>query len=96
VATGLLVALLSVFATATPVAHEADALARHTVAMTVVSTAAPTLPAPHSAPELPVAGAGTPLPPRAAPRTTHVAHAAEAHPRAHRRPAADRAPPARA
>lgn len=91
-ATGLLIALLAVFAMATPVHHEPGTLAPQTV----VSMAAPTLPAPHTTPELPLAGAETTQHPPTAPRLVHVAAEPDAHPRAHRRPAADRAPPARA
>jgi len=90
VATGLLTALLAVFAMATPVHHEPSTLAPHTVA----TTAAPTLPAPHTTPEIPLAGAETALHPPLAPRLVPVEPEPDAHPRAHHRPAAGRAPPA--
>jgi hypothetical protein len=93
VATGLLIALLAVFATAAPAHHEQGTLSPP---HTVVTAAAPTLPAPHSAPELPLAGAETTQHPPVAPRLVHVEAEPDAHPRAHRQPAADRAPPARA
>ncbi|MFC4855325.1 hypothetical protein [Actinophytocola glycyrrhizae] len=90
-ATGLLIALLAVFAMSTPVHHEPGTLSPHTVA----AAAAPTLPAPHTTPDLPLAGAETALHPPVAPRLVHVEAEPDAHPRAHRRPSADRAPPAR-
>ncbi|MFI7675828.1 hypothetical protein [Actinophytocola sp. NPDC049390] len=92
VVTGLLIALLAVFATATSAHHEPGTLAPHTVA----TTAAPTLPAPLTTPELPLAGAETAEPPPLAPRQAPVAAEPEPLPRADRRPATDRAPPARA
>lgn len=92
VATGLLIALLAVFAMATPAHHEPDTLSPHTV----VAAAAPTLPAPLSTPEIPLAGAETTQHPPVTPRLVHVEAEPDAHPRAHRQPAADRAPPARA
>jgi hypothetical protein len=92
VATGLLIALLAVFAMVTPVHHEPGSLSPHTV----VSTAAPTLPSPHTTPETPLAGAETTLRPPVMPRVVHVEAEPDAHPRARREPAANRAPPARA
>jgi hypothetical protein len=91
VATALLVALFAVFGISTPVQHDEDRAAPHALA----SVAAPTLPASHTIPELPLAGAETAEHPPAAPRADHVEQPAEAPPRAHRQPAADRAPPAR-
>jgi hypothetical protein len=90
-ATGLLIALLAVFAIATPAHHEPGILAPHTIA----TAAAPSLPAPHTTPELPLAGAETTQHPPTAPRLVHVDAEPAPHPRAHRRPAAGRAPPAR-
>lgn len=92
VATGLLIALLAVFAMVTPVHHEPGTMSPRTV----VSTAAPTLPAPSATPEIPLAGAETTLHPPVTPRLVHVEAEPAAHPRAHREPAAGRAPPARA
>ncbi|MDQ3785851.1 MAG: hypothetical protein M3422_01230 [Actinomycetota bacterium] len=92
VVTGLLIALLAVFATASPAHHEPGTLAPHTVA----TTAAPTLPAPHTTPDIPLAGAETAEPPPLAPRQAPVTAEPEPLPRADRRPATDRAPPARA
>ena len=91
VATGLLIALLAVFAMVTPIHHEPGTMSPHTV----VSTAAPTLPSPNTTPELPLAGAETTLHPPVTPRLVHVEAEPDAHPRAHREPAAGRAPPAR-
>jgi hypothetical protein len=91
VATTLLVALFAVFGMATPVLHDADRAAPHAMA----SVAAPNLPAPHTTPELPLAGAETAEHPPVAPRADHVEQPADAPLRAHRQPAADRAPPAR-
>jgi hypothetical protein len=91
VATALLVALFAVFGMAHPVQHDADQVAPHAMA----SVAAPTLPAPHTTPELPLAGAETAEHPPVEPRADHVEQAVDAPLRAHRQPAADRAPPAR-
>lgn len=91
VATGLLVALLAVFAMATPAHHESG-----TLVPTVATTATHTLPAPHTTPDLPLPGAETTLHPPVTPRLVHVDAEPDPHPRAHRSPAADRAPPARA
>jgi hypothetical protein len=85
----LLIALLAAFGTALPVHDEPGTFVPNTVA----SSPAPALPLPHSAPEMPLAGAVTAEHPPAAPRADHVEAPADAHPRAHRQPAADRAPP---
>lgn len=92
VATGLLIALLAVVAVATPAHYETGLLAPHAVA----TTAAPNLPAPHTTPELPLAGAETAQHPPVAPREDHVEAEPDAHPKADHEPAAGRAPPARA
>ena len=92
VVTGLLIALLAVFATVTPAHHDPGTLPPHTVAAAAVQT----LPAPHTTPELPLPGAETTQHPPLTPRLAHVPAEPAPVPRADRRPAADRAPPARA
>jgi hypothetical protein len=91
VATALLVALLAAFGLANPVRHDEDRAAPNALA----SVAAPTLPIPHTTPELPLAGAETAERPPVTPRADHVEQPVDAPLRAHRQPAADRAPPAR-
>jgi hypothetical protein len=91
VATALLVAVFAVFGMATPVQHDEDRVAPHAMA----SVTAPTLPASHPTPELPLAGTETAEHRPVALRADHVEQPADAPLRAHRQPAADRAPPAR-
>lgn len=103
-ALALLVAVLAVFGLSAPTHVDAPAGPPSAAVATTMDVAATTPPAPsvahqHSTPDLPLAAKSTSDPaahlPPPAPTGERTPAATGAQPRAHRRPAADRAPPAR-
>jgi len=95
VAVVLLVAVLSAFGMATPAHSDVDHTRAGAYALAVAAPPAAGLPIPHGAPDLPLAGAETAARPQTTPRPHRVEPTVDGRQRAHRQPAADRAPPAR-
>lgn len=95
VAVVLLVAVLAAFGMAAPAHHEVENTHAGAYVLAVAAPPAAGLPIPHGAPDLPLAGAETAERPPTSVRLDRVEPTVDGVARAHRQPAADRAPPAR-